>query len=110
MPNDIPAGSTAVAAESEVFAAPVAAPGFRADRPLHKLSVVIPARDEEGCIGSTVEHLGQGQAGRICRSVGNGSAGHGTNWPTNPLADRTHDINITARGRGDSSNRVRIVG
>lgn len=25
--------------------------------PLHKLSVVIPARDEEGCIASTVEHL-----------------------------------------------------
>jgi dolichol-phosphate mannosyltransferase len=35
MPNDIPAGS----------------------RPLRKLSVVIPARDEEGCIASTVEHL-----------------------------------------------------
>src|SRR5262245_66441788 len=26
-------------------------------RPLTLLSVVIPARDEEGCIGSTVEHL-----------------------------------------------------
>src|SRR5215469_18060892 len=25
--------------------------------PLHLLSVVIPARDEEGCIASTVEHL-----------------------------------------------------
>jgi len=25
--------------------------------PLHRLSVVIPARDEEGCIASTVEHL-----------------------------------------------------
>jgi len=25
--------------------------------PLHKLSIVIPARDEEGCIASTVEHL-----------------------------------------------------
>ncbi|NCY22464.1 glycosyltransferase family 2 protein, partial [bacterium] len=24
---------------------------------LRKLSVVIPARDEEGCIASTVEHL-----------------------------------------------------
>jgi hypothetical protein len=63
MPNDIPAGSTAVAAESEVFAAPVAAPGFRANRPLHKLSVVIPARDEEGCIVSTVEHLLAAMAG-----------------------------------------------
>ena len=57
MPNDIPAGSTAVAAESTVFASPVPAPGFRANRPLHKLSVVIPARDEEGCIVATVEHL-----------------------------------------------------
>jgi dolichol-phosphate mannosyltransferase len=27
------------------------------DRPLTLLSVVIPARDEEGCIASTVEHL-----------------------------------------------------
>src|SRR5215510_15700291 len=26
-------------------------------KPLTLLSVVIPARDEEGCIGSTVEHL-----------------------------------------------------
>src|SRR5215475_1175394 len=26
-------------------------------KPLALLSVVIPARDEEGCIGSTVEHL-----------------------------------------------------
>ncbi len=26
-------------------------------RPLHLLSVVIPARDEEGCIASTIEHL-----------------------------------------------------
>src|SRR5437763_5319088 len=26
-------------------------------RPLRLLSVVIPARDEEGCIASTVEHL-----------------------------------------------------
>ena len=25
--------------------------------PLHLLSIVIPARNEEGCIGSTVEHL-----------------------------------------------------
>jgi len=28
-----------------------------AGRPLHLLSVVIPARDEEGCIASTIEHL-----------------------------------------------------
>jgi dolichol-phosphate mannosyltransferase len=27
------------------------------DRPLTLLSVVIPARDEEGCIASSVEHL-----------------------------------------------------
>jgi dolichol-phosphate mannosyltransferase len=27
------------------------------DQPLHMLSVVIPARNEEGCVGSTVEHL-----------------------------------------------------
>jgi dolichol-phosphate mannosyltransferase len=27
------------------------------DRPLKLLSVVIPARDEEGCIASTIEHL-----------------------------------------------------
>jgi dolichol-phosphate mannosyltransferase len=26
-------------------------------RPLTLLSVVIPARDEEGCIASTIEHL-----------------------------------------------------
>jgi dolichol-phosphate mannosyltransferase len=26
-------------------------------RPLKLLSVVIPARDEEGCIASTIEHL-----------------------------------------------------
>jgi dolichol-phosphate mannosyltransferase len=26
-------------------------------RPLHLLSVVIPARDEEGCVASTIEHL-----------------------------------------------------
>ena len=27
------------------------------DKPLRLLSIVIPARDEEGCIASTVEHL-----------------------------------------------------
>lgn len=32
-------------------------PSPRQPRPLALLSVVIPARDEEGCIGSTVEHL-----------------------------------------------------
>jgi dolichol-phosphate mannosyltransferase len=31
--------------------------GASGPRPLRLLSVVIPARDEEGCIGSTVEHL-----------------------------------------------------
>jgi dolichol-phosphate mannosyltransferase len=31
--------------------------GGSGPRPLRLLSVVIPARDEEGCIGSTVEHL-----------------------------------------------------
>jgi len=36
----------------------VKAPPLPADRePLHRLSVVIPARDEEGRIGATVEHL-----------------------------------------------------
>src|SRR5262245_2100657 len=32
-------------------------PGPPGARPLSRLSVVIPARDEEGCISSTVEHL-----------------------------------------------------
>lgn len=32
-------------------------PAPRPPRPLSLLSVVIPARDEEGCLGSTVEHL-----------------------------------------------------
>jgi len=61
MPNDIPAGSTAAAAEQTAFggaatalAQPASTPPVR---PLHTLSVVIPARDEEGCIVSTVEHL-----------------------------------------------------
>jgi len=32
-------------------------PENKPDRPLTLLSVVIPARDEEGCIASTIEHL-----------------------------------------------------
>jgi len=56
MPNDTPAGSTAVAAEPAPGAS-LAAAGEPPARPLDKLSVVIPARDEEGCIVSTVEHL-----------------------------------------------------
>jgi dolichol-phosphate mannosyltransferase len=32
-------------------------PETKPDRPLSLLSVVIPARDEEGCIASTIEHL-----------------------------------------------------
>jgi glycosyltransferase involved in cell wall biosynthesis len=32
-------------------------PETKPDRPLTLLSVVIPARDEEGCIASTIEHL-----------------------------------------------------
>ena len=43
MPPVTPNGSTAVEASGPA--------------PLQRLSVVIPARDEEGCIGSTVEHL-----------------------------------------------------
>ena len=46
MPPVTPNGSTAVEASSP---SPL--------QPLQRLSVVIPARDEEGCIGSTVEHL-----------------------------------------------------
>ena len=59
MPNDIPAGSTAAAAEQAATGGPMAAALEPAtgSRPLRKLSVVIPARDEEGCIASTVEHL-----------------------------------------------------
>ena len=59
MPNDIPAGSTAAAAEPTATGGPMAATLEPAAglRPLRKLSVVIPARDEEGCIASTVEHL-----------------------------------------------------
>ncbi|MFM8365112.1 MAG: glycosyltransferase family 2 protein, partial [Verrucomicrobiota bacterium] len=33
------------------------APDTKPTRPLSLLSVVIPARDEEGCIASTIEHL-----------------------------------------------------
>jgi dolichol-phosphate mannosyltransferase len=56
MPNDTPAGSTAAAADASAAAA-AGPPGGASGRPLHTLSIVIPARDEEGCIESTVEHL-----------------------------------------------------
>ena len=61
MPNDIQTGSTSPAADTcrtssaerpDVLPLP-AVPG----RQLEKLSIVIPARDEAGCIASTVEHL-----------------------------------------------------
>jgi dolichol-phosphate mannosyltransferase len=51
MPPNTPTGSTAVAAS------PPAGHHASAPAPLRLLSVVIPARDEQGCIGSTVEHL-----------------------------------------------------
>ena len=54
MPSDTPTGSTAAAAEAP--AAGSAGPSAAA-RSLRTLSIVIPARDEEGCIASTVEHL-----------------------------------------------------
>jgi dolichol-phosphate mannosyltransferase len=61
MPNEIPAGSPAAAAEPAETGEPATALAEQASTPplrrLHKLSVVIPARDEEGCIVSTVEHL-----------------------------------------------------
>lgn len=58
MPSDIQTGSTAAAAEAAGGVAPAGDPAAgRSPRPLRKLSVVIPARDEEGCIASTVEHL-----------------------------------------------------
>jgi dolichol-phosphate mannosyltransferase len=61
MPNDSPAGSTAVAAEQAATGGSAVTLPDRlstaAVRPLQRLSVVIPARDEEGCIVSTVEHL-----------------------------------------------------
>jgi dolichol-phosphate mannosyltransferase len=61
MPNEIPAGSTAAAAEPTATGEPAPsgtqpAPSATS-RPLRKLSVVIPARDEEGCVAATVEHL-----------------------------------------------------
>ncbi len=58
MPTDIPTGSTAAAAEA-AGGVPLASgqAAGSSPRPLRKLSVVIPARDEEGCIASTVEHL-----------------------------------------------------
>ena len=61
MPNETPAGSAAAAAEQAATGGPAAALSEQAATPplrqLQKLSVVIPARDEEGCIVSTVEHL-----------------------------------------------------
>ena len=51
MPKAIPTGS--IAAD----ASPPVERGGQAPAPLRLLSVVIPARDEEACIGSTVEHL-----------------------------------------------------
>ncbi len=61
MPNEIPAGSPVQAAEQAATEGRVAAmtqpPASTTLRPLQKLSVVIPARDEEGCIASTVERL-----------------------------------------------------
>jgi dolichol-phosphate mannosyltransferase len=54
MPNDTPTGSAAAAAD-DAAAGPGGPPGPA--RPLRMLSIVIPARDEEGCIASTVEHL-----------------------------------------------------
>jgi dolichol-phosphate mannosyltransferase len=51
MPPNTPTGSTA--ADARLPAGHEA----RAAAALRLLSVVIPARDEEGCIGSTVEHL-----------------------------------------------------
>jgi dolichol-phosphate mannosyltransferase len=53
MPDGIRNGSTAAAAEQPATTSPTREPGPR----LRLLSVVIPARDEEGCILSTVEHL-----------------------------------------------------
>lgn len=53
MPNGIRNGSTAAAVEQPATTSPTRESGPR----LRLLSVVIPARDEEGCILSTVEHL-----------------------------------------------------
>jgi dolichol-phosphate mannosyltransferase len=58
MQSDIQTGSTAAAAEAAGGLAPAGGSAAgTSPRPLRKLSVVIPARDEEGCIASTVEHL-----------------------------------------------------
>jgi dolichol-phosphate mannosyltransferase len=60
MPNIIQTGSTSPGAEAVHTGSargdliPIQG---RPHRPLDKLSVVIPARDEAGCIASTVEHL-----------------------------------------------------
>jgi dolichol-phosphate mannosyltransferase len=51
MPKPTPTGSTASPAELP------AAVSLGATVPLRRLAVVIPARDESGCIASTVEHL-----------------------------------------------------
>ena len=51
MPKPTPTGSTASPAELP------AAVSLNATVPLRRLAVVIPARDESGCIASTVEHL-----------------------------------------------------
>jgi len=53
MPNVIPTGSTPMAADSPAY---WTNHPFDAE-PLSRLSVIIPARDEEQCIASTVEHL-----------------------------------------------------
>ena len=52
MPKPTPTGSTVSPAEL-----PAAVPLVSAAGPLRRLAVVIPARDEAGCIASTVEHL-----------------------------------------------------
>jgi len=52
MPKPTPTGSTASPAEP-----PAAVPLAADTTPLRRLAVVIPARDEAGCIASTVEHL-----------------------------------------------------
>ena len=61
MPKNIQTGSTSPAADaardSVAGMHDVIPLGQPAGRPLETLSVVIPARDEAGCIASTVEHL-----------------------------------------------------
>lgn len=52
MPMPTPTGSTVSPPEL-----PAAVPLATATGPLRRLAVVIPARDEAGCIASTVEHL-----------------------------------------------------